>query len=430
MIATYFTEDLLQRWFIRSLPMAKDVLRNFESLNKLLDGFKDYENKRYRDIRNAVMFQCLPEVGDGLRRKSIEKLAELEKSIDSFGVMKWTTGKYNAFRSRLASEDYIQSLSAVTELEVALRIADKFGRENVALFPELSNQGYSDISVNIAGKKTYIEVGNLGPSIPEIKIEQILRASVKHLGEKINKICYLCLIVDTAEFVFGAESRIDVDASIRKLNGEMDDLHIHELVGFEGFFDLGDIFSIIADKKSYEKMKQWLALTDQRLLSVVNNPIVEKWLDSFDRELLRRTNLIKGVIAGQGKSTMLIEIHTEGMYPSAAAKSELESFLCHITRNVTAQITEQQLEPNASNIVVVRGRNWLMSLFDPDELDKLYTALKKFYKEKDEGYLSGVVVFDDDLDKAVYVNNDYAKEISRLTREEVVKFGFKWLQPS
>jgi hypothetical protein len=428
MIGTYFTEDLLQKWFIKNLPTAKAVLGNFKSLNKLLDGFKDYETKRYRDIRNAVMFLCLPEVGDGLNRKRIEQLAELEKAIDFFGVMKWKVGKYNAFKSRLASEEYIQSLSAVTELEVSLKMVAKFGSDNVTLFPELSNGGYSDIGINLNSGMMYLEVGNLGKSVPEIKMEQILNASVEHLGQKTDMICYLCLIIDTAELVFDAKGRIDVDASIKKLNSEIDDLHIHKLAGFEGFFDLNEISYLIANKELYEKMKQWLLPRDQELLDVINNPIITKWLGNFDATLLGKVKLIRSIIAGRGKSTMLVEIHTEGIYPSEAAKSELESFLNHIIRNVKAQIAEQQLEPNTRNIVVVRGHNWLMSLFDPDELSQLHVALQKFYEEKKEDFLSGVVVFDDDLDKAVYVNNDYAKEPSKLTKEDVAKLGFTWLQ--
>ena len=70
----------MQKWFLRNLPLAKKVLANFKLLNTLLDGFKGYENKRYRNVKNAVMFMCLPKVGGDIDSKSINRLSELEKT--------------------------------------------------------------------------------------------------------------------------------------------------------------------------------------------------------------------------------------------------------------------------------------------------------------------------------------------------------------
>jgi len=427
MIGTYYTEDLLQEWFIKNLQNAKDLLGKFKSLHKLLDGFKGYENKRYRTVRNAIMFWCLPAIGDGLQQSNIERLIELEKAIDLFGVMKWPKSKLNVLKSRLASEDYIQSLSAATELQTGLKMAEKFGDEKVVLFPRLSRGGYSDISVNVDGRVIYFEIGNLGQSTPETKIKQILQTSATHLGQKVNLTCYICLFVDTAELVFDAKNRIDVDASVKKLNGEIDNLHIHELAGFEGFFNFRDISYIVADKKLYEKMKQGMPSYDQRLFDLVNNPIITKWLSSFENTLLGKVELIKGVMAGQGGRTRLIEIHAEGIFPSVSAKAELKSFINHITRNVSAQIEEQQLQQNAPNIVVVRGNNWLMTFLDGDELRELYGRLQEFYEQKKLVDLSGIAFYGDDLGKAVYLDNEYAKETSRLNADKICKLGFRWL---
>jgi hypothetical protein len=89
-------------------------------------------------------------------------------------------------------------------------------------------------------RTTFLEVSNMGKSEPEKKIDRILSASVKYLGKRMGKPCYLQLTIDSAELVFRAEktgacAKIDVDASIEKLNSQIDDLHIHELAGFEGF---------------------------------------------------------------------------------------------------------------------------------------------------------------------------------------------------
>ena len=88
--------------------------------------------------------------------------------------MRWSTSKHNYLKSRLASEKYIQSFSAVTELEMASEMVRRFGKENVELYPRLDNKHHSDIRVNVDGKNVFLEVGNLGESLPESKIQKYL----------------------------------------------------------------------------------------------------------------------------------------------------------------------------------------------------------------------------------------------------------------
>jgi hypothetical protein len=185
------------------------------------------------------------------------------------------------------------------------------------------------------------------------------------------------------------------------------------------------VTGIVPIKDLYEKIRQWWQPNEKRMLETINNPIVAKWLGSFDTTLLEKSTLIRGVI-GQGRDSTLVEIQTEGTYPSKAAGLELDSFYRHLISNVENQIT--QLEPGAPNIILVRGYNWLLSLFDTDELDPLHAVLKKFYGKKKNDHLSGVAFYEDDLDKAVYVKNDYAEEPSKLAEEDINKLGFTWLQ--
>lgn len=431
MIGIYYTEDLMQKWFIRNLPIARRVLENFKSLNVLLEGFKEYETKRYRDIRNAVMFMCLPEIRGGINSKSIERLDVLEKTIELFGVMNWSATKLNNFKSRLASEEYIQSLSVVTELEVASKMVERLGRHNVELYPQLESGGFSDIYVKVNKKSVYLEVGNLGESLPQSKIQQIIDASAKHLGEKIGtQKDYLQLIIDTAELVFDDEGNIEVDTSIGKLNSEIDMLALHKLAGFQGFFELDDIAYIIANQPLYKKMEQWLTASDRRLLDLINNGKIRSWLTCFDPRLLKKAKLIKGIIAGTGASTLLVEIHTKEFFPSKAAMSERKSFLNHIIRNIKTQITEHQLQPNAPNIIIVQGYHWTMFGFGLFDFELLYTQIQKFFEKRREEYLSGVVIFGTKFEEALYISNNYATESSRLDKEDVAKLGFRLLELS
>ncbi len=429
-IGTYYTEDLMQKWFMRNLPIAKERLRNFRALNVLLDGFSGYETRRYRDTRNAVMSMCLPEIAGGAEAKGIKRLAKLEKTIELFGVMKWSANKLSSFRSRLASEEYIQSLSAVTELEVASKIVDLIGKENVELYPQLDSGGFSDICVKINGKKVYLEVGNLGESLPESKIQDVVNASAKHLGEKIHTLAYLCLIIDTAELVLDDEDKIDVDASIKELNSEIDMLEIHKLAGFEGFFDLDDMSYMVANLSLYEKMEKLLSSADRRLYDLIGNPKIKSWLNCFDPTLLKKAKLIKGIIAGKGGSTLLVEIHPEKFFPSKASISETESFLNHLARHIETQITEGQLQPSAPNIIAVQGFHWIAFGFDLSSPSELYESIQKLFEKRKEKYLSGVIVFQKEVEKGVYISSTYATKSSQLVKEDIDKLGLRWFKPN
>lgn len=156
MIGTFHPEDLMQKWFLRNLPKAREVLSTFDSLNILLNGFENYEKKLYREVRNVIMFLCLPSVSDGMKDGAIRRLTELESANGIFEIMNLPDAKFNAFKTRLANEDYIQSLSAATEIEVAFALVKKIGENNVELYPSIEGGRFSDISVEINNKKTYI----------------------------------------------------------------------------------------------------------------------------------------------------------------------------------------------------------------------------------------------------------------------------------
>lgn len=149
----------------------------------------------------------------------------------------------------------------------------------------------------------------------------------------------------------------------------------------------------------------------------MNDKKVKSWLSTFDTKLLGKAKLVKGIIASPGTSTLLVEIHIELSFPSKAAISEQKSFLNHIVRNIKTQITEEQLQHNAPNIILVQGYNWTMFGFDLSDLGgALHLKITNFFKENREANLSGVVIFDRDPEKAVYISNKYASESAQLDK--------------
>lgn len=418
----------MQERFIENLSVARSVLAQFESLNKLLYGFKGYENKSYDKTRNAIMRLCLPIVRNGLDNNNIKKLVQLEKTMEMFDYLNWGAEALNHFKSRIASEDFIQSLSVVTELEVASALVSRFDRPNVSLYPKLATDGFSDVSVIVNGKSVYLEIGNLGASIPEMKIQKILDESAEHLGKKIAEKCYLMLMVDTSELVFGEKGRIDVKASIKRLCDEIDILQLHKLAGFKGSLHFDETSDIITNRALYEKFRKYLSQRDEEVIELLDDPIIKNWATSIGPSVLAKVRLAKWIIAGQRSRDTLVEIHTEQVFPSKAASAEIDSFLKHIVRNIKTQISEKQLQPKGFNIIVVKGFNWILFPFEAGELRPLFDTLHKFFEEARQPYLSGVTVFVETIDKGIYISNPYAEKSSALEKADITKLGFNWLE--
>ncbi|MDH5770783.1 MAG: hypothetical protein OEZ25_05820, partial [Candidatus Bathyarchaeota archaeon] len=360
----------------------------------------------------------------GIEPRNYKRLTELEESIKLFGVMKWKLNRKNYLRSRLGSEEYVQSLSALTELEVASKMASFIGRNNVELYPKLNDGGFSDVCLRVNDKKIYLEIGNMWKSLPERKIQKITNASAEYLGKKLQiPVAYLCLIIDTAELVVDDKGRIDVDSSIRKLTSEIDMLALHNIAGFEGFFDFKDMANMVRHRSLYERMRESLSSSDRRLYDLISNAKIQRWLDCFDAKELEKAKLIKGIIAGKGGSTLLVEVHPEKFFPSKASTLEIQSFLKHLVRHVETQIEEGQIQPKAPNIIAVQGFHWIVYGFDLSNLNELYERIQRFFEKRKEKYLSGVVVFQKEIERGAYFSNPYAAKFSELNKEILERIG-------
>ena len=431
LIGEYYSEDLLQTWFVENLATARKNLTSFKMLDSEFDGFRGYESKCFHKEKNAILLWCLPRIDGKASAKLIERLKTIENTLELFNVSKWSANRLSSFKPRLKSGDYFDNLSVITELEVANKLVGEFGKDKVKLYPELGNGKFSDVLVEVNNKKIYLEVGNLSPSRPEKNIQQILKASAKYLAGKIKTTCYMQVRVDTAELVFDSQGKINVNKSVEKLNYEIDMLKLDELAAIKCYFRVDEIAGLIDLKARYENIEQPLPENYARLLNLLNNnKKMQKWFGGIDTTaLLKKVTLVKGIIAGKA-SILLVEIHSENVFPSRAAVSELKSFYNHIVRNIKGHIGEGQIQPKAHNIIMVHGFNWIVSIgpFGLVNLSPLWSEIQKgIFENKETKYLSGVAFFDTQRERTIYMSNKRADASSQLTEEDVRKLGFRWL---
>lgn len=427
MIGQYYDEERQELLMMEKLPMARAFLKKFDALNSLFSSFAGYENKKYNQAGNIVFRMCLPFMGEPNTRFE-EELRELDDALKMFNVLDLQDEKMNDLKSRLRDDDFYQSLTAYTELIIAKRLVGRLGKDNVKIYPELSVGGFSDILVKLGSKSIYIEVGNLAKSEPERKIERILNEGAKYLASKLPVSNYfLELDVDTAEFVVDQDGHIDEMASVKKLTSEIDRLCIDKLAGFEGRISMNDIANTIRYKESMEKHYKFLPEHEKKNLELIKNPSIEKWVNSCEDQILQGSGIIRSILGWSAKSR-LIEIHPKMIYPSVAALKERDSFINHIIRHIKAQLEDHQLQPDSPNIIMVQGSNWTIFGLGRDLLDigPLHRKIMEFLGERKEKYLSGIALFDTDFSHSVFITNEYASTMSRLSKNEVEMLGMHY----
>lgn len=427
-VGSYSSDDIMQVWFISKLPIAKETLSRFPTLNTLLNSFSGYETKLYRNTRNSVMFLCLPRF-EGDNGTQIQRLEKIERTLNLLQIEKWPLGKYNAFKSRITNEHFDESFSAQTEIEAVADMLSIVNGGNLTLYPELEHGRYSDVQLVLDGQTIYIEIGNLSQSLPENKINKILLDCAEHLGKQVSH-SHLQIMVDTAGFKFSDNDVLDDYASIEQLNSEIDGLKLSQLAGYEGFFEISHILWLLENKDLFKKFTFERENLDDaplfvKLIEISNNPIAQNWINSLDLNELQKAKIVTGVIGSSLPKDfpLLVEIHTEGLYPSQAGRAGIQSFINHLIRHVINQLP--QIQPHAPNIVAVRVSKFMLtslSLFA--EIGNLQREISQLFDKIKNEHILGIALYHDSLKNAVFFNNPFVGANSRINDGQLAKLGF------
>ena len=230
LVGKHYSSSQLQTWFRNVVPAITLMLLSFPNLHYYLGGlFQTYRTTRYGRVRNAIFRSCLPRPGQ--TSPSSLSLQELEDAINIFRIRYSSQAVQNQFRSRLSSNDYDISFGVALELLLGRRFAAVLGQSNVSVYPRLTSGRFSDILVNLVGRRVYIEVGNLSSSKPEKKIQELLDKGASYLWSRLSSRCFLDLEIDTAELVFNNQRHISAPKSLAKLKQEIDRMRLSDLAG-------------------------------------------------------------------------------------------------------------------------------------------------------------------------------------------------------
>jgi len=430
--------DVLQEWFLENLKVARAVLAEYPLLNSIFQNFKDYERKNYRiDTKNMVLLLCLPETP---KDESIERLTAIENAIKRFDILHMTKAMKNDCLAKLTSDNYIDSSTKVTELEIAYTMANRFGDSSVEIFPELTNGKISDVLLRLNGKEIYFEVDNLGERLFELKIKKILTSAEKHVEAKNEEMGYMKITVDTTNFVFDQDI-IDESKSSEKLKNEIDMLALDKLSGFEGVISLKTFGEYVINRKRFEEIRELgvsLSPVEENLLK---NSHIQRWLNNFNNKHLGDVQIIKSLgcrrIEGGGTNVQVRPnndfFSTNPRFTSSKAASVLDrdAVINQIVRKAGSQIDDdEQIEPEKPNIIMIKAVHWLVFISEPECLPELKKKMMEFFRKRKEKHLSGVAVFGTNIDETIFIENPFAAESSKLEKEEINKLGFHWVASS
>jgi hypothetical protein len=404
----------------KRLPFAREVLLKFPIINGIFENFKGYDGKLVGDARNFIFLQASPKIDGSLGITSVKWLKSVEEALSLLDFENWSAKSKGRFLTRFTSDDYFKSISPSSELLLARRMVDRFGKDDVEIWPGIDSGGESDLKVNFGGRDVFIEVGNLSHSLPEQKLQSILDASSNQIIKILNK-GYNVLTVCTSEFVFDKE-KIDVDSSISKICSEVERLKLGGLIGYAGGLDFSQLAYVVGNEQLLKDLGNLTHGFDDEFKLMENEP-GKSWLASCREELAKGSRLLTDFVRSDSKNNV-VEVHTESFFPSPAALAEQKSFIGHVKRHIDGQL--HQIQPGNCNIIYVQGDNWILfGLLDEIGENPLYGEVKTYLKEKRIPVLNGVAIVRADFDHPVFVYNDVCDQSVCFTREQLEQLGFQ-----
>lgn len=296
----------------------------------------------------------------------------------------------------------------------------RFGKENIELWPGLDKGGESDIKVNCGGREVFIEVGNLSFSLPEQKIRRILDESAARIIKTLDK-GYNHLTVVSSEFEFDDDGYLNVEKSVEKICGEIERLKLGNLVNYAGGINFSQLAYVVGNEELLRSLGP-LVLSFEDEFNIINTEPGKSWVVSCRDELVRGSNLLTGFIRSNSNNNV-VEVHTEGFYPSTAALAEQKSFIRHVKSHIDGQL--HQMQPGKCNIIYVQGDNWtLFGIMDMIGENPLYSEVKEYLEDKGISELNGVVIVRSDFNRPVFVYNESCDQAVCFPHDQLAQLGF------
>jgi hypothetical protein len=413
-IANYVAPSDEKKYAKRKLKDARTVIRRFPILKSIANNFRPLAHLLVRNNKNSLFM---------IASSSTPKdpvLIDLEKALRLFRFETWKRQPRNDFAGRLQSPREDNSWSPFCEMNVALRLQQRYGKDNVDLYPSLPG---SDIVAKIHDREICFEVTAVFPGKTEETLKKICRGIAKGLHSRIKDTQrYFRLEIQTGNLPKNRQGQFRIRQSIDKVLRSFDELGLVTLVPIFGNFHLQQASDYIVHSILPEKL--FLSYT-KGLDRGFRSKRFKSFIKLLDQDALK-TSPIRYFVTGKA-NYLIAEVGCESIYPTQPAKDEQEAFLDRLQRRILTKLSKPgQIILGKPNILVVNGTNWTIHGYDFSsnvfereiEFAPVKNTIRRVLLQNRPPNLSAIMIYENDFRNARIVANRFARKESRLSAYE------------
>ncbi len=244
-VASYVSPKDEKRYARRKLSDARAVIKSFPLLRSIANDFKPLAHLLVRNNQNSLFLIAASSTPKN------QLLIDLEYALRHFQFKLWGKDTKSDFSGRLVSPREDNSWSPFCEMNVALRLEQRYGRKNVTVYPTLPGP---DIVAKINNRQIGFEVTGVFPGKTEDRLREISRGIAKGLHSRIKGKRYLKIEIQTATLPKDKEERFRIQPSVNKVLRSFDDMGLATIVPKFGSFNLREASDYLTYMTAYKNV--------------------------------------------------------------------------------------------------------------------------------------------------------------------------------
>lgn len=411
-------------YFNEKIERAKTKLKEFSTLQKVLDNFKsaDRENHTENALLNILgMFGSeYPSKDTQLKYESI--LKDMDNLLNEL-LNNLSKEKKNNLIKRLNIFGK-NNFELMNELEFCIELRNN--KKISEVHYENLNKGNHDFNLRISGEEFNIEVTSLGKSQIQQILEEAFNLASKEIFSMMPQKIYLQIEVVTDRLLKEKNNKvIEIKDKIMKDYEKLKNIIWIDQDGLciieknlgnptQSLYDIRDIFEY------YQEFGERLS---KLLLSTEGTSFLKK---TQIKDLIE--NSINSFIIGNAKFGT-IKIHSQCLFPSKSEKLRKESLINQLKRRIKDKIISKQLSGKKNPIIAVRFEDFSFMHYSSDsdiwreencrELKEIVESVFKEIKDKE---ILGVLLYENTIKESkFFCNPNIAVDKNILDKIEVLK---------
>jgi len=416
----FMSPENRESYFTHCVNQARSVLTRYETMNRLLKGFRGFDRAPHHNTGNVIFWKCVwAQRGCSAE---YEELNAIEEDVRELAIERWPRKRQGDLLSRLTSHDRTDSWSSMAELEVYRHCSNRLGKLSVEFHPSFRGR-VPDVGVKLRSRRVFFEVTTTNPGDAEKKMTKICEEAAKAVFGRSSVPRHIVLGLDPMMLVKDSRGLIDEAASLKNIEKFVDRIGLWPQLDRVDSFDVGALARMPYPNKPVSDPPNRLSDLEPTLFNASHQREISSFLDR-----LKPIDLVESPILSVRSSDhcfRFVEARYELQHPTVSSLREQDSFLRHLERRIKYKICGGKLVPDHPNIIVIKALNVIVrecelgqplagSMFEP--IERRIKILLKTVRNPD---ISAVMLYATRFSHSRTVLNDYASTDSRLSEDEI-----------